>query len=194
MTQALIQPTQSPVQPDDIYLRLRKQRNRVAEIDLQVKQLTQEREQLMHSCIDMAQTIEHEGITSQRFVLRGCKTSKRRTVDVQALREKHPDIYSAANPYVDEKVICEILQVAKPGYDLQAMVEEMRPDIYHAAAKLKIGDVEKAAGKNGMLHLENVGIVKVNLYVSGEPEVIPRAIAEAKPRAKLIETEGDEEE
>ncbi|MCZ9312053.1 MAG: hypothetical protein O0V67_01625 [Methanocorpusculum sp.] len=187
MTQAITQITQSLTQPDDIYLRLRKTLNHVRELDLQIKNLKEERDQLMRSCQDMALTIEHDAIDSPRFILRGCKTIRRRTIDVQALREKYPEIYAAANPYVDEKIICEILLTARPGWNLQGMAEELRPDLYHANTKLKIGDVENAAGKRGMLQLEDAGIVKVNVYVSGEPDVISREIAEAKPRAELRE-------
>ena len=193
MTQTITQYSSSITQPDDIYLRLRRTLNNVHELDLQIKNLKNERDQLMRSCQDMAQTIEHDAIPSQRFVLRGCKTTRRRTIDVQALREKYPEIYAAANPYVDEKVICEILTAARPGWSLQEMAEELRPEIYHANTKLRIGDVENAAGKTGMMQLEEAGIVKVNLYVSGEPEVISREFAEAKPRARLVEAEEESE-
>ena len=43
MTQVISQP---PTQPDDIYLRLRKQLNKVHEIELQIKKLTEEKDQL----------------------------------------------------------------------------------------------------------------------------------------------------
>lgn len=192
MTQTLPQTTQMGKQPEDIYLRLRRQLNHVHEIDMQIKNLNEERGQLMRSCQDMALTIEHDAISSPRFVLRGCKTTRRRTVDVQALREKFPGIYATANPYVDEKVICEILTAARPGWSLQEMAAELRPEIYHANTKIRIGDLESAAGKSVMLQLEEAGVVKVNVYVSGEPEVISRELAEAKPRAELQGGDDDE--
>lgn len=189
MTLSLTQKTTQLAQPDDIYLRLRKQLNQVHEIELQIKNLKEERDQLMRSCQDLARTIEHDAITSDRFVLRGCKTIRRRTVDVQALREAYPNLYKSAHPYVDDKVICEILTAARPGWSLQEMAEELRPETYHANTKIRIGDLEKAVGKAGMSSLEDAGIVTTHVYVSGEPEVISRAVAEAKPRAELQEGE-----
>ena len=186
MTHVISQP---PTHPDDSYLRLRKQLNQVHEFDLQIKNLKEERDQLMRSCQDLALTIEHDAITSDRFVLRGCKTIRRRTVDVQALREAYPNLYKSAHPYVDDKVICEILTAARPGWSLQEMAEELRPETYHANTKIRIGDLEKAVGKAGMSSLEDAGIVTTHVYVSGEPEVISRAVAEAKPRAELQEGE-----
>lgn len=50
-------------------------------------------------------------------------------------------------------------------------------------------DLEKAVGKAGMSSLEDAGIVTTHVYVSGEPEVISRAVAEAKPRVELQEME-----
>lgn len=189
MTQVISQP---PTQPDDIYLRLRKQLNQVHEIELQIKNLKEERDQLKRSCYDLALTIEHDAITSDRFVLRGCKTIRRRTVDVQALRDAYPNLYASAHPYVDDKVICEILTAARPGWSLQEMAEELRPETYHANTKIHIGDLEKAVGNAGMSSLEDAGIVTTHVYVSGEPEVISRAVAEAKPRAELQEGEDEE--
>ena len=43
-----------------------------------------------------------------------------------------------------------------------------------------------------MCSLEDAGIVTTHVYVSGEPEVISRAVAEAKPRAELQEGEDEE--
>ena len=192
MTLSLTQKTTQLAQPDDIYLRLRKQLNQVHEIELQIKNLKEERDQLKRSCYDLALTIEHDAITSDRFVLRGCKTIRRRTVDVQALRDAYPNLYASAHPYVDDKVICEILTAARPGWSLQEMAEELRPETYHANTKIRIGDLEKAVGNAGMSSLEDAGIVTTHVYVSGEPEVISRAVAEAKPRAVLQEGEDEE--
>ncbi|HJK09073.1 MAG TPA: hypothetical protein O0X54_06040, partial [Methanocorpusculum sp.] len=102
MTLSLTQKTTQLAQPDDIYLRLRKQLTQVHEIELQIKNLKEERDQLKRSCYDLALTIEHDAITSDRFVLRGCKTIRRRTVDVQALRDAYPNLYASAHPYVDD--------------------------------------------------------------------------------------------
>ena len=105
---------------------------------------------------------------------------------------RDPNLYKSAHPYVDDKVICEILTAARPGWSLQEMAEELRPETYHANTKIRIGDLEKAAGKAGMISLEDAGIVKTHVYVSGELEVISRAVAEAKPRAELQEGEDEE--
>ena len=50
MTLSLTQKTIQLAQPDDIYLRLRKQLNQVHEIELQIKNLKEERDQPIGSC------------------------------------------------------------------------------------------------------------------------------------------------
>ena len=79
MTLSLTQKTTQLAQPDDIYLRLLKQLNQVHEIELQIKNLKEQRDQLKRSCYDLALTIEHDASTSDRFVMRRGRTILRRT-------------------------------------------------------------------------------------------------------------------
>lgn len=200
MTQVI---SQSSTQPDDIYLRLRKTRQEASEIqehirrikaeaERQIAPLEEEYDRLIHICRDLAATIEHEGIQSDRYVVRGYKTRKVRSINVPALREKYPDIYAAAKPYVPDKVICEILQCSRPDWDLQGVAEDIDPKRFHAEAKIRVPVLEKIAGKARMKELEEANIIITNIITIGEPEVISRAVAEAKPRAELQETEDAE--
>ena len=196
MTQAITQITQSLTQPDDIYLRLRKTRqeaseiqehiNRIkAETERRIAPMQEEYDQLIRICRDLAATIEHEGIQSDQYVVRGYRTRTVRSINVPMLREKYPDVYAAAKPYVADKTVCEILQCARPGWDLQSMVEEIDPERFHAEAKIRVPVLEKIVGKTRMKELEDAKIVIPNVITIGEPEVISRALAEAKPRAEL---------
>ncbi len=183
MTEAIAIPPGANV--SDPYVALRQMLNQIAELDMRIKPLIEDRASLQAKATDLAGAIQKSGLQSKDFVLKGIETKKRRELDVQKLREKYPEIYQDANPYVDEKTICEILISIKPGWDLQETVRDMAPEAFHAAAKIRLTELDKAVGKHDLQKLEDDGILTTHIYTKGEPVLIRRSIVDAKPRASI---------